>query len=68
MLSIKKFIENKNIRQKTVFTFSNGIGLWQIDGGLNDTEMETKYPIQGIVYNRQNKLFYKGENPDKTKI
>lgn len=68
MLLIKDFIKHKQIRQTTAFLFANGVGLWQIDGGINDAEMERKYPINGTVINRQNKNFYKGENPDKTKI
>jgi len=68
MLTLTKFLHNKQVRNSTPFVIANGVGLWQIKGGITDQEMEVLYPINGTVINRQNKRMYKGENPDKTKI
>jgi len=68
MLLIKDFIQHKQIRNKTPFLISKGVGLWQINGGITEQEMEKLYPINGTVITRQNKHFYKGENVDKTKV
>lgn len=68
MLTLTKYLQNKQIRNSTPFIISNGVGLWQINGGITEQEMERLYPITGTVINRQNNHFYKGENIDKTKI
>lgn len=68
MLTLTKFLHHKQIRTNTPFVISKGVGLWQINGGITEKEMEELYPINGTVINRQNKNFYKGENPDKTKV
>jgi hypothetical protein len=68
MLTIAKYLQHKQIRNETAFLISKGVGLWQINGGITEQEMENLYPINGTVINRNNKHFYKGENPDKTKI
>ena len=68
MLTITKYLLHKQLRNETPFLISKGVGLWQINGGITEQEMEKLYPINGTVMNRNNKHFYKGENCDKTKV